>query len=87
LSKIEKMLLKILSGNSDSNISFDELIGILQHLGLNYRVKGSHYIFGKVGTDLLINLQRDGKMAKVYQVQQVRKKLTEYQLFNGYLDV
>jgi hypothetical protein len=37
-------------------------------------------MFGRAGVEELINLQRDGDKAKVYQVRQVRAILTKYGL-------
>ena len=34
MSQLEKLLLRILRGTSDSNIGFDELCGLLTHLVL-----------------------------------------------------
>jgi len=44
------------------------------------RVKGSHHIFRKEGIAEKINLQRDGNMAKPYQVKQVRNVVVKYGL-------
>lgn len=43
MSNIKKILIKILQGNSDQNIRFSELCLILDRLGFNSRVKGSHH--------------------------------------------
>jgi hypothetical protein len=37
-------------------------------------------VFRRAGVEELINLQRDGDKAKVYQVRQVRAVLTKYGL-------
>ena len=53
---------------------------LLQRLGFEMRVGGSHHFFRKAGTAEAINLQpRDGK-AKNYQVRQARKVLQNNQL-------
>ena len=44
-----KLLLQILRGTSDANIPFEGLIKLLQHLGFEERIKGSHHIFTKEG--------------------------------------
>lgn len=41
---------------------------------------GSHHLFRKSGITELINLQREGSKAKVYQVRQVRAVLLKYRL-------
>jgi predicted RNA binding protein YcfA (HicA-like mRNA interferase family) len=72
------LYLKILRGKSDAHISFDDLRNLLLHLGFQERVRGSHHIFVKEVVEELINLQRDGKSAKPYQVKQVRQILLRY---------
>jgi predicted RNA binding protein YcfA (HicA-like mRNA interferase family) len=77
MSKREKILLKLLSGNADNNFSLDDLVGILTTLGFEERRSlGSHRIFTKKNVAGIINLQKskDGK-AKPYQVKQVREFL------------
>ena len=81
MSKIDKLILKILKGTSDSNIKFDELINLLEYLGFEKRIRGSHHIFRKEEIQKRINLQKDSNMAKPYQVKQVRKVIVEYQLW------
>jgi len=68
----EKLLWRLLGGRSDANIRFMELCSLLRALGFEERVKGSHHIFRLGGIEERINLQQDGRMAKVYQVRQVR---------------
>lgn len=80
MSQLEKFLLRILRGTSDTNISFDELCGLLTHLGFTVRVRGSHHVFSKPDVVELINLQRDGGNAKPYQVKQVRNTIVKYKL-------
>jgi hypothetical protein len=53
-------------------IRFDDLCGLLEGLGFEKRVKGSHHLFRRSGVPEMINLQRDGGNAKAYQVRQVR---------------
>ena len=72
MSKIDKLILKILSGNSDKNIDFEELIKLLTFLRFECRTKGSHHIFWKDGIEEILNIQSDGSKAKPYQVKQVR---------------
>jgi hypothetical protein len=80
MSKHEKLLLRILRGTSDSNISFDDLCLFLVHLGLRERIKGSHRIFTKPGVVEILNLQPKGGRAKPYQVKQVRNMILKYKL-------
>jgi predicted RNA binding protein YcfA (HicA-like mRNA interferase family) len=76
----EKTLDKILRGDSDANIRFEELCHLLQVKGFRMRVSGSHHIFTQTGVMERINLQREGAKAKPYQVRQVRKVLANYKL-------
>ena len=80
MSKYDKLLLQILRGNSDANISFDDLCQLLRRMGFEERTRGSHHLFRKSGVDEKINLQREGNKAKVYQVRQVRTVILKYKL-------
>ncbi len=86
MGKHEKLLIKILSGTSDANIQFEDLCSLLKHLGFDMRIKGSHHMFRKEAVIEKINLQREGKMAKPYQVKQVRNVIVKYKL-GGTADV
>jgi hypothetical protein len=68
----DKTLSRVLGGTSDAAIRFDELCSLLDRLGFEMRVKGSHQVFRRAGVEEMINLQRDGGKAKPYQVRQVR---------------
>jgi len=80
MTTLKKLILKILRGKSDANIGFDELRNILLNYGFEERVRGSHHLFVKKGVEELINLQRNGKSAKPYQVKQVRRIILRYGL-------
>ncbi|MBM4166808.1 MAG: type II toxin-antitoxin system HicA family toxin [Ignavibacteria bacterium] len=80
MDKVEKILLKILSGNSDNNIDFEDLCLVLKNYNFNERIKGSHHIFFKSGIEEIINIQPTGNKAKAYQVKQVRNIFLKYQL-------
>ncbi len=80
MSKTEKFLVKLLRGTSDTNIDFDDLCKLLEKLGFNKRIKGSHHIFDKDGVAEIINLQPLGSKAKPYQVKQVRNIIVKYGL-------
>jgi hypothetical protein len=83
VGKYEELRLRILQGKSDANVDFDELCRLLQYLGFEERTRGSHHVFRKHGVRELINLQRDGSKAKVYQVRQVRQVILRYGLESG----
>ncbi len=77
---VDKILEKLLRGQSDANIGFDDICQLLQAKGFRMRVSGSHHIFTKSGVIERLNLQRVGSQAKPYQVKQVRKILAQYKL-------
>jgi hypothetical protein len=80
VSQQDKLLAKILSGASDTNISFEQLCQLLIKLGFDARIRGSHHIFTKEGVEEILNLQPKQGKAKTYQVKQVREVLLKYQL-------
>lgn len=84
MSTIQKILLKLLSGNSDKNITFNDLVTLLVYLGFESRVKGSHHIFFKKGIEEIVNIQPDGSKAKPYQVKQIRNIIIKYKLINDF---
>ena len=77
---VAKILRQLLSGTSDAAIRFDDLCTLLESLGFDKRVKGSHHLFRKAGVEERINLQREGNNAKPYQVKQVRAVILKYKL-------
>ncbi len=77
---VDKDLRRLLSGTSDAAFRFDDLCSLLQRLGFDTRVRGSHHVFRKSGVEERINLQRDGNTAKPYQVKQVRAVILKYKL-------
>lgn len=81
MSKFEKIAAKLLSGASDKNISFEELLWLLKRFNFEERIKGSHHIFYRTDVEEIINLQplKDGK-AKPYQAKQVREIILKYRL-------
>ena len=80
MSKYEKLLIKLLSGTYDSNVSFKDLCWLLMQLGFDERIKGSHHIYTRDGVEEIINIQSKGNKAKPYQVKQVRKIIVKYKL-------
>jgi predicted RNA binding protein YcfA (HicA-like mRNA interferase family) len=71
---------RVLSGESDHGIGFEDICGLLLHLGFEVRIRGSHHLFRKQGIEERINLQRDGNKAKPYQVKQVRNIILKHHL-------
>jgi len=80
MGKQEKLLIQILKGQSDANINFQNLVGLMQKFGFDIRVSGGHHIFRKEGVLEKINLQKEGNNAKPYQVRQVRNIILKYKL-------
>lgn len=80
LSKTDKILEKILSGLSDNNIAFSDLINLLSKFGFLHRTNGSHHIFTREDVEEIINLQPKDGQAKPYQVKQVRELIVKYGL-------
>jgi predicted RNA binding protein YcfA (HicA-like mRNA interferase family) len=81
MGRLDKTIQKILSGASDKNINFEELVSVLFHFKFEERIKGSHHIFYRKDIEYIINLQpaKDGK-AKPYQIKQVRDIVLKYRL-------
>ena len=67
-------------GRSDANIDFSDLCKLLESLGFDERIKGSHHIFSRFGIEEIINIQPKGNRAKAYQVKQVRNIILKYKL-------
>lgn len=80
MSKHGKTFSRVLQGSSDANIAFDDLCQLLRRLGFEERIRGSHHLFKKANVEEMINLQRDGNKAKMYQVRQVRAIILQYRL-------
>jgi len=80
MGKLEKILAQILRGRSDQNIAFDDLIFLLESLGFEKRIKGSHHVFSKDGVVEIINIQATSGKAKPYQIKQIRAIVVTYKL-------
>jgi|HubBroStandDraft_6_1064221.scaffolds.fasta_scaffold2046777_2 hypothetical protein len=80
MGKWVKLRQKILLGESDANIAFDDLCHLLRRLGFGERISGSHHIFFRSGIGEIVNIQPKGRMAKNYQVAQIRGIILKYHL-------
>ena len=80
MGKYAGLLLHVLAGKSDANISFSDIRRLLIVLGFHERIKGDHHIFTKAGIEEILNLQPQGSKAKPYQVKQVRNVIVRYKL-------
>jgi len=80
MSNWKKTLEKVMSGQADQNIDFEDACTLLRRFGYYLdRQSGSHRIFKKAGQPA-INIQpRKGK-AKHYQVAQMREVLKNQQI-------
>lgn len=81
MTRLGRILDRVLRGTSDSTIRLDELRALLRALEFAERIRGSHHIFTRDTVSEIVNLQpRDGGMAKPYQVRQVRAIIIKYRL-------
>ena len=80
MSKVTKTLARLLRGNADSNLRFDDLRAVLTNLGFDERIRGDLHIFTHPDVADILNLQPRNGMAKPYQVRQVRTLLTSSEL-------
>jgi hypothetical protein len=69
--------------DNPNNVKFVDLLNICKKYFGNPRITGSHHIFktpweGKP----FINIQKDGKMAKAYQVRDVKKAIEKLEALN-----
>ena len=83
MSKFEKVLGRVLSGESDANIAFDDLCYLLGRLGFKEHISGGHHNFRREGVREIVTLQPQGNKAKRYQVRQVREIILQYDLGGG----
>jgi predicted RNA binding protein YcfA (HicA-like mRNA interferase family) len=61
---------------NEKNVKFTDLLNFCKKLFGEPRVRGSHHIFKMPWAGHpRVNLQRDGKLAKPYQVKQVKEAL------------
>lgn len=80
MGKLEKLLWQILSANADHNVGFSDLVYVLESLGFEQRIRGSHHLFSRPGVEEIINIQPTVGKAKPYQVRQVRAVIVKYRL-------
>lgn len=80
MGKHAKLRDKILSGTADANIEFKGLCQLLIRLGFEERIRGSHHIYTHERIAEILNFQPKGRLAKPYQVRQLRNILLAYRL-------
>jgi hypothetical protein len=64
MTQKEKLLDQVLSGRSDANVGFNDLLSLLRSLDFQERIRGSHHIFTRKGIEEILNLQPQGAKAK-----------------------
>jgi hypothetical protein len=81
MTQRDKLIDRILSGNSDNNINFNDLKRLLESFNFKFRIKGDHHIYYKEEIDEIINIQPlSNSKAKPYQVKQIRLLILKYKL-------
>jgi predicted RNA binding protein YcfA (HicA-like mRNA interferase family) len=81
MTKWDKFRVTLLSGRSDSNIDFEDLLTFLKRLNFAERTAGSHHILSHDDVVEILTLQPlTGGKAKPYQVKQVRALIEQYGL-------
>ncbi|MDE0105153.1 MAG: type II toxin-antitoxin system HicA family toxin [Bryobacterales bacterium] len=80
MKRRERLLRTVLHGRSDANIRFSDLCALMECLGFEERIRGSHHIFYRAGILEIVNLQSRGGHVKRYQVRQVRQLILKYSL-------
>ena len=63
MGKFDKLLQKILQGQSDASIRFAALCQLLRNLGFTERIRGDHQIFTNEDVAEILNLQPKGAQA------------------------
>jgi len=77
MSNFAQLIERLREPNRDTGWDFSDLCSLLQRLGFEMRITGSHHFFRRPGIAGIINLQPQGGQAKPYQVRQVRRVLRE----------
>ena len=81
MSQFQKLVEKLKTGRA---LTFSELQLILTKSGFTLeRISGSHHIYAHPKADRPVNIQRDGKDAKPYQIKQIRDIFEEFDLDHG----
>lgn len=80
VGRIRRTWERVINGEADANLDFDDVITLLMALGFRQRVRGSHHALMRPKLDRPLTLQRAGNKAKPYQVRQVRAVILAYNL-------
>jgi hypothetical protein len=69
--------------DDSDNVAFNDLVALCRRYFGEPRIRGSHFIFKTPWQgDPRINIQKDGKMAKPYQVRDVKKAMEKLEAKN-----
>jgi hypothetical protein len=81
LGEQDRLFWRIMRGGSDSQIPFEKLCDLLEHLEFSTEVQGSRNTFYRHDIEDMLDLQSSwGGMAKAYQIEQVRNLLRRYKI-------
>jgi predicted RNA binding protein YcfA (HicA-like mRNA interferase family) len=70
--------------DNPKNVRFEDLLNLCRQIFGEPRIRGSHHIFKTPWQgEHFINLQRDGKMAKPYQVRDVKRAIEKLEAKHG----
>jgi len=70
--------------DNPKNVHFEDLLNLCRQFFGKPRIRGSHHIFKTTWPgEPFVNLQRDGKMAKPYQVRDVKRALEKLEAKHG----
>lgn len=65
MAKNDKLIQKILQGQADANINFEELCALLKSFGFEERISGSHHIYRRGNIEERLNLQCGRRKSQV----------------------
>jgi predicted RNA binding protein YcfA (HicA-like mRNA interferase family) len=74
MSKFEKLIAKIISGN---NISYKEAENVLLNLGFQLKISGSHHVFRKPGYHRTISIKKRPQLL-AYQIDDLKEVVKEH---------
>jgi hypothetical protein len=70
--------------DNPKNVRFEDLLNLCRKIFGEPRTSGSHHIFKTPWLgEPFVNLQRDGKMAKPYQVRDVKRAIEKLEVKHG----
>ena len=80
MAKQDKLLRRVLSGTSDTNVSFEQLRGLLTWLGFEERAPGgSHYTYSHPDLTEILTVPRRKPLKPIY-VRKTRELILRHRL-------